>query len=203
MNNFLLHSLKYITSLRHLLYFKDLTQLNRATEIYFLMSSPLENLAWVKFSLKVNDDILKQLITKTAIVSSLLELSGTMYKTMISPCGSLKLREGTKVIRVGYTKGTRLYFVKKWEADLPPKELIEKLTDTTFTIRIDYLIKGKKRLRSDVYKVRIKIYKNYIDFYIRHISGLLRTSFEEIFSIFKTNFIRNLKDLMRRRLKEI
>jgi len=167
------------------------------------MDNPLEGLAWVRFSLKVDSNILKQSIIKIVIVSSLFELSGMTYNTMISPCGVPKLYEGTKIIRVGYMKGDKLRFVESWEAGFPPKELVDELADVTFVIKVDYLIKGKERrkLQSDVYKVHINVYKNYINFYIRHIQGLLRTSFEEVFNIFRANFLKNLRTTIHRKLK--
>lgn len=170
---------------------------------YFLMNNSLESIAWTKFSLKIDNNILKQLITRVIIVNSLFELSDMMYNTIVSPCGTSKLYEGVKIIKIGYIKRGKLYFVKSWEVNFPPKELIDELTNTTFIIKIEYLIKGKKRrkLQSDIYKVHISLCRSYINFHIRHVQGLLRTSFEEVFNVFKANFLKNLRSIIHHKLK--
>jgi len=166
------------------------------------MSNSLERLTWIKFSLKVANNFFDQPIIRRAIIKSLFELSNLTYKTVVSPCGSLRLYEGTKIIKVGYVKGTKLHFVERWEASIPPEELVTNLMETTFTIKIEYLIKrgkSQRKLQSDVYNVRINIQRGSVDFYIKHVEGLLRTSFDEVFNMIKANFIRNLRTLLRRR----
>jgi len=49
-----------------------------------------------------------------------------------------------------------------------------------------------------VYHIKVKVHEEGIEFHVRHVAGLMRMSFEEIFTMFKAIFIKNLKISTRR-----
>lgn len=161
-----------------------------------------EGLAWVRYYLPLGGRPIPLAVLREAVLRSVLEMGGRTVDTVLSSCGSSGLRSGLKVTSISYSLGGEERPVESWEISLPPSELLDRVDEAVFTLRVDYYISRGGRLRrlaSDTYRVRVRCSEAGVEVWVRHVEGLLRTSFDEIFEMFRVSLMKNLRLVQRRR----